>query len=102
MRVVVKRVGCEPEVVEIEHTLKAMQAIVGGYIETVTSPGLALVCNEEGKLKGLPNNFLLRGDIIVGDAFFVGIDPDTLDFCSLSDHAVYSIMRRFNVMGWYS
>ena len=36
MKVVRKEVGCNPQVVEIENTLEALQKEVGGYIETVT------------------------------------------------------------------
>lgn len=43
---------------EIPDTLEAMQAIVGGHIETVTpfTEPVAIVCNEEGKLQDLPIN----------------------------------------------
>ncbi len=37
--------------------LKELQEIVGGYIEIVpTKDGRIMVCNEEGKLDGLPRN----------------------------------------------
>lgn len=40
---------------DIDNTLEAMQEIVGGYIEVVPlSDRLLVVCNEEGKLMGLP------------------------------------------------
>ena len=57
--------------------LSTLQGAVGGYIEIVpTRDGRLLVCNEEGKLKGLPVNWkateLTRGilaaeDLVVGD-----------------------------------
>lgn len=47
-----------PEVVEIEDTLEAMQKIVGGCIEQYMpfDDEVAIICNDEGKLNGLPLN----------------------------------------------
>ena len=46
------RTVCE---IEIENALEAMQEQVGGYIEMVEiGEGLVAICNEEGKLEGLP------------------------------------------------
>lgn len=59
----------------IEPTLRAMQQLVGGWVEAVpltSMPGLFLHCNEEGSLKGLPPNRSVRG--IVGDAFYARVD----------------------------
>ena len=40
-----------------EPTLEEMQKIVGGYIEIAYDDGKTqIICNEEGKLLGLPNN----------------------------------------------
>ena len=43
-----------------EGKLKFLQDKVGGYIEMVTSsqdPDLYVICNEEGKINGLPINY---------------------------------------------
>lgn len=47
-----------PKVVEIEHSLSAMQKLVGGYIQLYKpfNDDCAIVCNEEGKQNGLPLN----------------------------------------------
>lgn len=47
-----------PKVVEIEDTLEAMQKIVGGCIEQYMpfDDEVAIICNDEGKLNGLPLN----------------------------------------------
>lgn len=43
----------------VEHTLDAMRAEVGGWIETVPmGEGFVLVCNEEGMLLNLPQNLI--------------------------------------------
>ena len=45
----------------ISDSLKDLQKMVGGYIETVTLPnGVVLICNEEGRLRNMPYNFTLR------------------------------------------
>lgn len=55
MKIVVKKVGCEPEVREIEKELHVMQSIVDGWVECFNIPNnIVCVCNEEGKLRGLP------------------------------------------------
>ena len=47
MKVIRKKPGCEPEVIDIDNTLAALQQEVGGYIETVTIASDAVViCNE--------------------------------------------------------
>jgi len=59
--------------------LESQQAIVGGYIEMVSLGGdLAMFCNEEGKLKNLPPNFVLvqARDIIMGTVFFCRLDGE--------------------------
>ncbi len=51
MKAIRKKPGCEPELIDIDNTLKALQQEVGGYIEAVTLPyGAALICNEEGRI----------------------------------------------------
>ena len=74
-----------PEVVEIDDTLEAMQRTVGGDIEAVYpfEEPVALVCNDEGKIMGLPLNRSLRDDggsiydIIAGD-FLSATHPATI------------------------
>lgn len=47
-----------PRMIEIDDTLEAMQAVVGGNIEEYMpfEDAVAIVCHEEGKLIGLPPN----------------------------------------------
>ena len=47
-----------PKVIEIDDTLEAMQEVVGGQIEEYMpfEDEVAIICNEEGKLLGLPLN----------------------------------------------
>lgn len=66
----------DPLAVEVEPTLDAMQALVGGgciEIVPIGRDGLELVCDEEGKLKGLPWNLEIFGgqDVVAGHAFLM-------------------------------
>ena len=70
-----------------------MQQVVGGYIQAIfpVDDPVALVCNEEGKLLGLPLNRSLRDeegdiyDIVAGTFFLCGALPDSENFTSLGE-----------------
>ena len=83
----IKCIKCEPnknaKIVDIEDNLKSWQQVVGGYIEYVypfQEQPVGVICNEEGKLEGLPfsrpilddNDALV--DIIAGTCYIVGLD----------------------------
>lgn len=94
MRILFKEPGKEPRTMIIPNTLKMLQDLVGGYIETVriSDKGI-LIMNEEGKLLGLEPNFYLGaiGDTIVGPVLVVGEDGE--DFASLPDDEATEISR---------
>lgn len=76
--------GHVPELVSMPNTLEAFQAAVGGYIEAVgLDANAVLLCNEEGKIMGLPANWQLCGDTIAGTFLIVGAEDGA--FCSLTD-----------------
>ena len=64
-----------PKENELDNTLEAMQKFVGGLIECITlsdtGSEVTLVCNDEGKLLGLPLNRPLwdGADVLAGPAF---------------------------------
>ncbi len=62
--------------VEIENELEVFQNIVGGYIETTGYKNLVIICNEEGKLRGLEPNIVLGRDMIVGPIIVCGASGD--------------------------
>lgn len=78
-----------PYAAEIESGLKSLQAAVGGDIQA-SYPGddpVALICNEEGKLMGLPLNRALFDDdhiydIVSGNFLIVGLGEE--NFTDLS------------------
>lgn len=69
--------GKYPKTVEIEDSLEAMQAVVGGDIEEYMpfEDEVAIICNEEGKVNGLPLNRAVYDsehqmiEIMAGDFF---------------------------------
>lgn len=84
MKAIRKKPGCEPELVEVENTLKALQQEVGGHIETVTIASDAVViCNEEGRILGLPDNGRVCGVDFVGTVLIVGTKGD--EFCDVPE-----------------
>ena len=89
LRIVLKKVGENPEVMNIENTLEAKQKLVDGLIEVVSiTNDILLICNEEGKLDNLPPNLLFDNDYIAGDCYFIGDDYKNGDFKSLTDEQI--------------
>jgi len=94
MNVIYKAPGKAPEVIDIPNTLQALQEKVGGYIETVTiATDAAIICNEEGRIMGLPHNCVLRDVDFVGPILIVGIKGP--EFTDLPDGAAELFLR-----GW--
>ena len=84
MKAIRKKPGCAPEIIEVDNTLKALQTEVGGYIETVTIASDAVViCNEEGRILGLPDNCRVCGVDFVGTILVVGRNKD--EFCDVPE-----------------
>lgn len=89
----------KPVVREIEGGLRSLQGIVGGYIEAIYpfEDEVGIICNEEGKINGLPlNRGLYRNgelyDILCGTFIIAGLGTE--DFCSLSD----DLLRKYAAM----
>lgn len=73
----IKRPGEPPRHVNLSNSLEALQKTVEGYIETVTlKTDLVIICNEEGRLKGMPFNCFLQGITFVGPIVICGVDGD--------------------------
>ena len=83
----------------IENTLKAKQDLVGGNIEYVSRDcysDVIFICNEEGKLLGLPFNRDIGQDIIAGPFIIVGDDPEIGEDRSLTDEQIKKYQNIFN------
>ncbi len=94
--------GKHPEQIEVDNTLESFQKLVGGSIEC-TYPYeeyVGLVCNEEGKLLGLPLNRALHDDdnniydIVAGSFFIAGCSMDG-NFRSLTDVEINKFSKLF-------
>lgn len=92
MKVVLVEPGKQATVQTIGSSLEAMQSVVGGNIQAIYpfDDEAALVCNEEGKLMGMPLNRVLVDkdtntviDGIVGTFFVCGLGEE--DFTDLTD-----------------
>ena len=90
MTVLLVQPNAYPRVVQIGTALEDLQHAVDGDIEAVYpfDDSVGVICNEEGKLRGLPANRALRDedghiyDVIAGSFLVVGLGEE--DFCSLS------------------
>lgn len=74
LRVLVNRSGRPIRAEVVENTLRSMQKLVDGPIGCVTvTEDLAIVCNDEGRIRGLsPRASILRVQF-VGPVAFVGV-----------------------------
>ena len=93
MRVVYKEVGKVGEIREIEGTLAEFQEMCGGWIETLPLPAdMVMLVNEEGKLKDLEPNIIVRVnnrvETIVGNLVVVSVKPHDGDFHGLEDNQI--------------
>lgn len=76
-----------------DNSLESFQNAVGGYIECVSigyGLGVVLVCNEEGKLLGLPFNVRLGFDDLVGTVVVCGVRGD--EFSSLKASQIPKVL----------
>ena len=95
--------GEKPRTIQINHTLEAMQELVGGTIQHLYpfDDDVALICNDDGKLLGLPLNRSLTDengvvyDIIAGDFFLCRAPVNSESFESLTHLQVMKYTSRF-------
>lgn len=80
INVIVKEPGKAPVEITIRNELASLNDLVDGYIETVQWDAKhVLIVNEEGKLRHMECNFLMRNmDMIVGTAVWAGVDGEDL------------------------
>ncbi|MHB1484828.1 MAG: DUF3846 domain-containing protein [Saccharofermentanales bacterium] len=103
IRVVLVQPMRKPNIIEIGSDLKSMQAAVNGLIEEVSlyDDDISLICNEEGKILGLPLCRTLKYengevmDIIAGDFFICGNDGER--FSSLTEEQAQRYAELFRI-----
>ena len=105
MKVLVIEPVKQPVVKEIGNTLKDMQRMVGGYIQAYYPwmDEVAIICNDEGKIMGLPLNRSIFGehgelvDIIAGTFFICGAPMDSGKFTDLPEDLIEHYTRMFQL-----
>ncbi|WP_312104050.1 DUF3846 domain-containing protein [Pygmaiobacter massiliensis] len=101
IRVVLLEPGKLAQVAEIDASLAGMQKIVGGCVEGFYpfAEKVCIVCNDEGKINGMPLNRAVYGenkemlDIIAGTAFICDCRGE--DFASLSEEQLKRYAAQF-------
>ena len=105
MRVILCRPGEKAETIEMEDSLKAMQEMVGGRIEEYMpwEEEVAIICNEEGKMMGLPLNRGIKDekghlqDIIAGDFFICYAPIESERFLSMPPELEEKYLEKFEL-----
>lgn len=95
--------GKYPRMMEIEKSLEAMQQLVGGDIEEYMpfDDEVAIVCNEEGKMRGEELNRAIYGqdkqmlDIIAGKFFVCYAPIESESFLSMPKELAEKYRERF-------
>lgn len=104
LKVLLVQPGKYPRLVEMEDSLEAMQQMVGGDIEEYMpfEDDVAIICNEEGKVNGLPLNRAIYGgethemmDIIAGTFFIAYAPVESEKFKSLPPKMADKYAQRF-------
>ena len=98
LTVVVVEPNKQPYIKTIEHTLNAIQDIIGGTFEpvpiTLDNQLTYIICNDEGKCIPLPANRPYKWDMIHGTFFVCGYDGRE-DLCSLTDKQIKQATQMF-------
>ena len=102
MKVLYIQVRKRPQVIEIKHTLKEMQRLVGGIISAYSpfDDGSVIILNDTGKIDGLEFNRVVYdengeiADIIAGDFFICYAPPDNSELSSLPDELIPAVFLK--------
>ena len=86
----------------VEDKLEELQEKVDGLIEIMElEQDVCLICNEEGKINGLPLNRAIRDEngeiveVVAGNFIIVGQDKDTGNLKSLDENQLKKYMEIF-------
>lgn len=103
IKVVFIQPGEKPKLVEIENTLKGYYGLVGDPIQAIYpfEDDAAVICNDEGKLNGMPLNRAILDkngrvrDIIAGNMIICRAPADSENFASLTPGQARKYLERF-------
>ena len=101
IRVVMLEPGKPARIVDLDRSLEGMQKAVGGYIEAYYpfEEEVCIICNEEGKIIGLPLNRAIYNDekeiidVIAGTAFICSVGEE--HFESLTPEQAQKYRKQF-------
>lgn len=85
---------------DVPNTLEALQQAVGGYIEVVPlTEQLCMICNEEGKLLGLPPVAAMpaRRDVLCGPLVICRTTPDG-EFTDAEEDDLYTVREHLVIV----
>lgn len=92
----------EAKTIQIKNELETFQKLVGGWIECLNiEDDVVIICNEEGKINGLPLNRAIhdsKGNIIeimAGSFIIAGDDFESGEFTSLSLENIDKYYKKF-------
>ena len=102
MKAIIVEPDARPRVADIQSDLESLQAQVSGNIQVIYpfNEAVGIICNEEGKILGLPLNRSLRDDdgeiydILCGTFLVVGLTED--DFGDLTDEQADRYMKLYH------
>ena len=96
MKILIFEPHQHPRREDIPHTLENLQGIVGGYIQAIYpwEDPVAVVCDDEGLLKGYElNRYIAPGVVIAGTFFICGLGDE--DFTDIPDKLADKYERMF-------
>ena len=93
--VYVKHPNKEPIRMNVKNSLEELQRLVGGYIESVTLlKDMAILCDEEGRIKGKKYNCTICGIDFVGTIVIVGVRGDSFSDAP-PENTLYRLSPKF-------
>ena len=85
----------------VSNSLSNLQRLVGGHIEAVHIGNVVVLCNEEGRLKNLPYNCWVGGEV-TGTAFvgdIVVVAEKDGDFIGLPEDFTMTVWKQVYLRG---
>ena len=110
MNILIVEPSSPPRTAVISHDLPSMQGVVGGLIQAIYpfDEEVALICNDEGKLMGLPPNRVLRHpetdeiyDVVVGTFFLCAAPAHSEKFESLAEEQIQRYTKYFSTLEFF-
>lgn len=77
-----------------DEVFEQIKGLVGGYVEQIRlNSEISILCNEDGKLLGLPYNCTICGCDFVGTVIIIGTDKDRFCDIDLDTVGIYKALK---------